>query len=83
MSGPRRTIRVHLVVNSLGQVGCALLRQEFRGPRRLDCRLMSMRPVPSADPTPRGVDPDLWLAYCALRDRVVEARAAAGEVTGH
>lgn len=83
MSGPRRTIRVHLVVNSLGQVGVALLRQEWRGPRRLDYRLMSMRPVTMNTAAPRGVDPDLWLAYHALRDRVVEQQARAGEVTGH
>lgn len=83
MSGPARTIRIHLVVNAIGQVGVALMRQEFRGARRLDYRLMSMRPVTCTTPSPRGVDPDLWLAYHALRDRVVQAQAAAGEVTGH
>lgn len=83
MSGPRRTIRLHLVVNALGQVGIGVQRHEFKGPHRLDTRLMSMRPVADVEPTPRGVDPDVWLAYCALRGRVVEMRAAAGEVTGH
>lgn len=83
MSGPSRTIRLHIVVSALGQVGIGIQRREFRGANRLDIRLMSMRPVPNLEPTPRGVEPDVWLAYCVLRERVVEMRSAAGEVTGH
>jgi hypothetical protein len=70
MSDQRRTIRVHCVVNSLGQVGLALMRQDWRGPRRLDYRLMRMTQVPAADAPPLGVDADLWLAYSALRQAV-------------
>lgn len=84
MSDQRRTIRVHCVVNSLGQVGVALMRQDFRGPRRLDYRLMRMQQVERGASPPHGVDPDVWLAYSALHQIVLrQVQSDLGEVTGH
>lgn len=79
MSVRARTIRVWCVINTAGQVGVAVMRQDWKGPRRLDTRLMGMREVPAADPRPLGVDEDLWTAYQALRHRVLEQAKASGQ----
>lgn len=70
MSDRPRTIRVLIHIGSGGRVAIGLSRSVWQGPHRLDMRLASAVPVEPRGPIPRGVDPDLWLAYTALSDRV-------------
>ena len=70
MSERPRTIRVLVHLDRHQRAAVSVLKSVWRGPVRLDMRLASARPVDPVAPAPRGVDPDLWLAYAALSDRV-------------
>lgn len=70
MADRPRTIRVLIHLDRQERAAISLLRSVWRGPVRLDMRLAAARPVEPPAPAPRGVDADLWLAYCALGDRV-------------
>lgn len=70
MSVRARTIRVLVHLDRSQRAAVAVHRSVWSGPVRLDMRLAAARPVEPVAPAPPGVDPDLWLAYVALGDRV-------------
>lgn len=71
MSDHPRTIRVLLHVGRDNRIAIGVLMSEWNGPRRVDLRMASARPLRGPlPPAPRGVPEALWLAHLALKERV-------------
>lgn len=71
-------ISVHLTADGSTAVG--VIRQEWQGATRFDCRIKGLerRPVP---PAPAGVDYELWAALCTLHAMCKQQSARAPKAT--
>ena len=69
-----RTVRVLVHTTKTGMVAIGVVSSEWQGAVRVDRRLARLRPVPQPQPTPPGVDGDVWLAWCGLLDYIERTR---------
>lgn len=73
-----KTVKVVIYVSDAGRISLGVLTSEHRGPNRLDRRYGPARPTEHrVSHAPRGVEPEVWLAYMALRDLVGDQEQAA------